>query len=255
MSSYLYNYQTVVTFSMPVRQHAVMLRCQPAENGVQTVVQEHVTMPDNYQFCPGHDAFSNRILYGGIMRPHSAFVYVSTGIVRRDLDTYDSDCGFLPVYSLPSQLTGINSEMKDFALSAKTAGGNTAEILCEKVFNMMRYAPETTTVITKAEDVFSLRCGVCQDYAHLMTALCRAAGISARYVNGFVEGTGQTHAWVEVFDGRRWLGYDPTHNRTAQKGYVKIAHGRDANDCPVNRGIFYGNAVQITQISVTLQEL
>ena len=42
MSSYLYNYQTVVTFSMPVRQHAVMLRCQPAENGVQTVVQEHV---------------------------------------------------------------------------------------------------------------------------------------------------------------------------------------------------------------------
>ena len=131
-----------------------------------------------------------------------------------------------------------------------------ARQLCHRVYEMMAYEPETTTVETPAAEVFSRQCGVCQDYAHLMISFCRANGLPARYVNGFLEGTGQTHAWVEVFDGYSWQGYDPTHDRTLlQQGYVKIAHGRDSADCPVSRGMFRGQAVQQTQISVTLQEL
>ena len=41
-------------------------------------------------------------------------------------------------------------------------------------------------------EVYRLKKGVCQDYAHLMIAICRINGIAARYVCGFMEGTGET---------------------------------------------------------------
>jgi transglutaminase-like putative cysteine protease len=68
--------------------------------------------------------------------------------------------------------------------------------------------------------------GVCEDYSLLYTALCRAAGIPARFVNGFrfdpaklrkgendLEQFG--HAWVEVnLPGAGWVPVEPTFNYT-----------------------------------------
>ena len=88
-----------------------------------------------------------------------------------------------------------------------------------------------------------------------MIALCRQRGIPARYVNGFLTGEGETHAWVEIFDGYNWLGFDPTHGRCISDGYVKLAHGRDVRDCSVSRGLYTGQAAQQTTIHVTLQEI
>ena len=75
------------------------------------------------------------------------------------------------------------------------------------------------------------------------------------YVNGFLVGEGETHAWVEIFDGYNWLGFDPTHNCRISDGYVKLAHGRDARDCSVSRGMYTGQAQQQTTIHVTLHEI
>ena len=70
--------------------------------------------------------------------------------------------------------------------------------------------------------------GVCEDYAALFTALCRAAGVPARVVYGYTDpaGTGEIfqlasgdtlslrgyrHAWVEFYlEGEGWLPADPT---------------------------------------------
>ena len=257
MKRYLYNYQTIVTFSEPVSAHAVMLRCQPAANAFQTIEQEHIIVSPDYWMNAGTDAFGNRILFGGASEPHTVFAYVSTGIVATETYFQKQRGENMFLYSQPSQLTQLNDAMREAALT--DAGATTAEKarqLCHRVYEMMAYEPETTTVETPAADAFSRQCGVCQDYAHLMISFCRANGLPARYVNGFLEGTGQTHAWVEVFDGYSWQGYDPTHDRALlQQGYVKIAHGRDSADCPVSRGMFRGQAIQQTQISVTLQEL
>ena len=54
-----------------------------------------------------------------------------------------------------------------------------------------------------------------------------------------VIGEGETHAWVEVSNGKVWYAYDPTHDKIVRWDYIKIAHGRDADDCPTNRGRFY----------------
>jgi hypothetical protein len=72
--------------------------------------------------------------------------------------------------------------------------------------------------------------GVCEDYASLFAALCRASGVPARVVNGYADpkGTGDNwnlapgetfalrgyrHSWAEFYlDGAGWIPADPTMN-------------------------------------------
>jgi transglutaminase-like putative cysteine protease len=108
----------------------------------------------------------------------------------------------------------------------------------------MRYVPDTTTVATTAAQAYALGVGVCQDYAHVMIALCRMCGLPARYVSGHLLGEGGTHAWVEVVGdpqgGRTapvW-GFDPTHRRETTLSYLFVAAGRDFADVTPTSGRF-----------------
>ncbi|MDB5069533.1 MAG: transglutaminase protein, partial [Candidatus Eremiobacteraeota bacterium] len=84
----------------------------------------------------------------------------------------------------------------------------------------------------------------CQDYAHVMIALCRLCGIPARYVSGHLLGEGGTHAWLEVIEPApgtgtaRVAGYDPTHDRRTTLNYVFVAAGRDYADVAPTSGQF-----------------
>jgi transglutaminase-like putative cysteine protease len=117
-----------------------------------------------------------------------------------------------------------------------------------QVYQEMRYLPGSTTVATAASDAFAQRTGVCQDFAHVMLALCRAAGLPARYVSGHMQGEGQMHAWVEAFYAPTaggspiWHALDPTHDRAPAGGYVTIAVGRDFADVSPISGRCYGPA-------------
>ncbi len=251
MKRYLYNYQTVVEFSEPVPAHSVMLRCQPIDNACQTVEQEHLVLSPNYWLQAGRDAFYNRILFGGATEPHNTFAYVSTGIVTTDLYLVKYRGENLFLFRQPTPLTAISEKLSDFPQNVVEA----ASAVCLWIGENISYQPQTTTMETTAAEVMERRQGVCQDFAHLMIALCRQRGIPSRYVNGFLKGEGETHAWVEIFDGYNWLGFDPTHNCRITDGYVKLAHGRDARDCSVCRGLYMGPAQQQTTIHVTLQEI
>jgi transglutaminase-like putative cysteine protease len=68
-------------------------------------------------------------------------------------------------------------------------------------------------------------------------------------------GEGQTHAWVEILSGDYWYALDPTNNCIAADTYIKIAHGRDAADCMVNKGIVKGLAQQEQIVTVLVKEL
>jgi transglutaminase-like putative cysteine protease len=86
---------------------------------------------------------------------------------------------------------------------------------------------------------------VCQDYAHLMLALCRLLGIHARYVSGHLVGEGGTHAWVEVLQpvSRHTveiLAWDPTHDRPTDLRYLTVAVGRDYRDVAPVSGTYCG---------------
>jgi transglutaminase-like putative cysteine protease len=133
--------------------------------------------------------------------------------------------------------------------------------LARHLFRSFTYVPSATHAGTRVPEVLRTRRGVCQDYAHVMLALCRTQGIPARYVSGyFFDGDrppGQpeaSHAWVEVFlPGYGWKGIDPTHDRMADTRYVKLAVGRDYADIrPVN-GTYRGRGTRKLIVDVQVR--
>ena len=57
---------------------------------------------------------------------------------------------------------------------------------------------------------------------------------------------------MEVHDGVRWRGFDPTNNCPADDRYLLFATGRDFGDCPIERGVFRGNVQQEQSVSVAV---
>ncbi len=85
--------------------------------------------------------------------------------------------------------------------------------------------------------------GYCVHFATAATAMLRAVGIPARYVEGYITATlpnvevevqaRQAHAWVEVFfDGTGWVRYDPTPSdgvHTTAEPYSEIEEPTEAS--------------------------
>lgn len=238
----------------------MLLRCLPAENAFQHCVEERLTVSEAFTMKEGRDAFGNRILYGSAEECHKELQYSCSGTVEQT--TYCiPDALPHPMYRMPSPLVDFSSSASDgidgnkgyadgmegiegYADGVDNSGKGVGDFLevCRSVMHeihgMMTYRTGSTGMETKVSEVLRRREGVCQDFAHVMIAILRKRGIAARYVCGMMQGEGATHAWVEAHDGQCWYAFDPTNDTCISSGYVKLAHGRDAADCPVMRGTY-----------------
>lgn len=256
MKEYLYSYQSITKFASKVSSHSWLLRCDPYPNCNQSLLKSDVTVfPAGFERV-GKDSWGSTIRYGRIESPHDIFGYISTGIVRLE-DRLSSEDNPKAYYRMGSALTQCSSEMAEqFAVKGLSPNLDSALLLCNKVHSSMEYCQGSTSSKTTAMNALSQGKGVCQDFSHILLALCREAGIPARYVCGLVEGEGETHAWVEVWYNGLWYPIDPTLGDLADPSkYIKIAHGRDAFDCPVNRGLFTGAFAQSTETKVIVERL
>ncbi|HXM68626.1 MAG TPA: transglutaminase family protein [Candidatus Acidoferrum sp.] len=128
------------------------------------------------------------------------------------------------------------------------------------VHRSFRYVKKSTAVNSPIEEALRSRQGVCQDFAHIMIALVRNAGIPCRYVSGYLyhsteiahpAADGATHAWVEaLLPGLGWVGFDPTINRLASEKHIRTATGRDYADVPPTMGMMKGKAETQLQVRV-----
>jgi transglutaminase-like putative cysteine protease len=166
-----------------------------------------------------------------------------------------------------STLTAADDRIRAVAeqLGAASRWGlELADSINEWVHESMTYRAEVTGVRTTAAEALAIGAGVCQDYAHVMLAICRACGLPSRYVSGHLLGQGGTHAWVEVVlpahDGTGEAivsAFDPTHASRGGLGYVTIAVGADYSDVAPTSGT-YVSAVKgrlLTHKQVTLTEM
>jgi transglutaminase-like putative cysteine protease len=112
--------------------------------------------------------------------------------------------------------------------------------LCAWTHRALKYTPGVTHTGTTVSQALAQGAGMCQDYAHLMIALCRAARLPARYISGYNPAEGLMHAWVEVLCDDRWLAWDPTHNRRTRADCVFVACGRDFRDVSPITGSYTG---------------
>ncbi len=80
----------------------------------------------------------------------------------------------------PTRLTAADPAIRDLAAAMTSRDGlETAEHFCAYVHAALAYAHGTTSIATTAAEALAGGSGVCQDSAHLMIALCRAAGLPA----------------------------------------------------------------------------
>lgn len=149
-------------------------------------------------------------------------------------------------YLAPTVLTRSDRPLRQVAANlARNASGEVlADLICSWTHGAIEYGYGTTTVRTPAAEALKGGRGVCQDFAHIMVAICRSAGLPARYVSGHLVGEGGSHAWVEVLvadkHGPAAIAFDPTHNRRTTQRYLTVAIGRDYVDVAPTSGTFEG---------------
>ena len=132
--------------------------------------------------------------------------------------------------------------------------------LSEFVYKNFEYKKGITSVETQVEEIWNLKAGVCQDFAHVLLVMLRMVGIPARYVSGYIcpdkqewRGEGATHAWVEAYlPFRGWTGFDPTNNCIASDRHVRLAVGRNFSDCTPVKGTYKGSSEHTLEVSVVI---
>jgi transglutaminase-like putative cysteine protease len=264
-------YVTRFAYAQPVRESHNELRVCPVTDDSQQLVSYRLTTTPPARALPTTDYWGNRVDAFGIRPPHTELEIVAESVVEtRPSQPLE---GTVPIAALadpvfhdahveylqPSAHADWGSRVEEETRRRLDSSGGDAVALLRDldhgVGTLLSYAPGTTYVGMPVDDVLSAGEGVCQDYAHLGIALCRAAGIPARYVSGYLfavdDSTGeagteervvvQTHAWVEAaLPGMGWHALDPTNRQPVGERHVKIGHGRDYEDVPPLRGAFSG---------------
>ncbi|HSH80536.1 MAG TPA: transglutaminase family protein [Herpetosiphonaceae bacterium] len=152
----------------------------------------------------------------------------------------------------PTRLTTPDQRISAVAheLAGRTADpAELAARISDWVSETLTYGAGVTGVHTTAAEALAKGKGLCQDYAHVMLAICRVAGLPARYVSGHMLGEGGSHAWVEVLlpserdGGLRPIAFDPTNRRRPNLGYTTVATGRDYCDVAPASGTYTGQYI------------
>lgn len=262
MGKLRFEYQMKLNFSSPVTGHYFALRCVPGDSLRQEItLTEFCVSPADYTVRTT-DGFGNLRISGCCMLPHESFGYRISGTAEtKGMLLMKSPLH--PMYRYPSKYTRPEPEILEFTRAVReecmrqNAETEMERAVCamDYLYTHFTYSPGITDIRTTAAEALRLGKGVCQDYAHIMTAVMRCMGIPARYVNGLMIGEGSTHAWVEVYVDGGWYGLDPTNDLHIDAYYIKLAHGRDYDDCAVDVGRFLGSASQDLKISVNVEDI
>ena len=269
-------HRTSYTYASPVRDSFNEVRLQPFSNEWQTVDNFLLKILPAARLRHHHDFYSNVVHHFEIPEPHSFLsiesqLRVTTktpvplaetatpwplarlGEILREPRIFD--------FLQDSHYVELSPEVWRLALDTTDGVTDTwqaALALMRCVYGRLKYVSNSTTVHTHARDVLRDGRGVCQDFAHVMIALCRALKIPALYVSGYLatETASATHAWMEVLiPGVGWRALDPTHNRQTDATYVKISVGRDYSDVPPVAGNYKGTTDRKMEVQVVIKPL
>ena len=201
------------------------------------------------------DRFGNVVVHAFAPRVADTIEFVADVSVERRAaqphripDGWPAERYLLEPTTLTAADDRIISAAEDLAGSADW-GLALADRINDWVYQSMTYRHEVTGIRTTAAEALAIGAGVCQDFAHVMLAVCRACGLPSRYVSGHLLGQGGTHAWVEVLlpveDGTADAiahAFDPTHASQGGLGYVTVAVGADYSDVAPTSGWYRSGA-------------
>jgi transglutaminase-like putative cysteine protease len=249
-------------YDEPVAASYNEARLTPLTQGGQLVTQSRIDVTPQPWTYGYRDHWGSQVTAFEVLDAHTALTVVGTSIVHTrpaaaeapglawgDLPgVADDHPEFLQILDRarpPQDLLDLILPLRESAATPAEA----AKAICALINREVKYRKGTTAVSTKAAMAWEQRSGVCQDMAHLTVGCLRSLGIPARYVSGYlhpdeepavgVPATGESHAWVEWWDGA-WSGLDPTSCSVPGERYVVVATGRNYDDVRPIGGIYAG---------------
>jgi transglutaminase-like putative cysteine protease len=281
---YSIRHLTKFRYSAAVSESIMELRMQPRSEGLQRCLSFQVEVTPRTRVQSYRDYLGNVVHHFDVPSPHRHLTIIAEATVDvtpaaelpaqlekdawRQLDAQLEQGDFWEMLT-PSHFAVWTGLIEAFAQELQAPSRDEARRhdpwqlvsgLNSAIYRAIAYVPKSTNVDSPVDDALKSRCGVCQDYAHIMIALVRRLGIPCRYVSGYlfhragekVRSTeGATHAWVEVYlPAIGWVGFDPTNNILAGETHVRTAVGRDYADVPPTRGVFKGSAASELTVAV-----
>ncbi|HEX2909595.1 MAG TPA: transglutaminase family protein [Chloroflexia bacterium] len=265
---------TTFSYDTPVYDTATEIRLQPATAPLASqkcldfvLVIEPATSIFHYL-----DTYGNHVHHFNLLPHHDRLQIVATSLVETGLppseDSPDEvDEIMLLDYLGESRNVIIDESLREFAAPFSKIGDpyQTAAEVCHQINQTFSYERGYTNARSTSQEVMLMKQGVCQDFAHVMIAVCRSLRLPARYVSGYVyggiESEGQdvaSHAWCEVYVDQQkgWQAFDPTHSTLlVDERYIKIGTGRDYADVPPVRGTYKGRAQEHLEVVVRINRL
>ncbi|MBV9331981.1 MAG: transglutaminase family protein [Alphaproteobacteria bacterium] len=270
-------------YAAPVRETVMELRMQPRSEGPQMLRSFQIVTAPRAHLYAYTDHFGNAVYHFNSLREHNELRIEVQAVVElaaptalpemadplewqryNEFNLTDDHFDFLE----PSQFARSSGPLLAFMESQNLVTPRADPLTALKQLNAVLntafdYAPGVTDVHSPIEHALKERRGVCQDFTHIMLAICRQWKIPARYVSGYLchrrkdpdrSEDGATHAWVEAWlPSFGWIGFDPTNGILSGDRHIRAAVGRDYADVPPTRGTFKGGAESELAIAVAVE--
>ncbi len=273
-----FSYEEVVSVSHHV------LHLTPRTHPRQTCLASETSIePRAAVDSVGEDYFGNPVEYLTVQEPHRQLVVDAHArvevraaaepfaleqsqpweAVRDSLAHGGALCAY--EFAFPSPYVAFDDDIDGYARESFSPGRPilaAAMDLTGRIFREFRYRGGVSDVSTPVNEVFAMRQGVCQDFAHLQIACLRSVGLAARYVSGYLltrppegkeklVGSDASHAWVAVFAGDLgWVDFDPTNGVIPSVEHITFAWGRDYGDVSPINGIIVGGGAHQVDVAV-----
>ncbi len=287
-------HRTVLTYPDTVTTSYNEVRMQPSDEPGQAVLSARLEIDPFEGVLSYVDYFGTRVAAFDVHRPHRHLAVTATTTVETFppmeswpgavppgspppvaatppmswQDLTDSHCeDRFEEYLTPTPLTALDDELTGIADDIKRESGTpsqAAAAVCEWVHSTLTYETGATGVSTSAVEAYLARRGVCQDLSHLAIGMLRSMGVPTRYVSGYLHPggtvevgkavTGESHAWIEWFDGS-WNRFDPTNLTAPGQAHVVVGRGRDYRDVPPVKGVYAGPDATGNEVTVRVTRL
>jgi transglutaminase-like putative cysteine protease len=278
MSKFKIRHITRYSYEDMVRDSANQIMLYPITDAYQDVLQHTVVVTDNPMINIHVDYFGNRVGTFTNAHPHRELTIdsrLSVETKHRPLPTDEQ-----PVSLQWEELNNLKHQIEiiDYTKQERfEAFPEVEKIINEErqhnsspldsakhfsayIYKTFAYQKGITTVESTLDEVWKLKSGVCQDFAHMLLVMLRQINIPARYVSGYIcpnkngmRGEGATHAWVEAYiPFYGWLGLDPTNNCIANETHVRLAVGKNFSDCSPVKGTYRGTSNHTLDVSVAV---
>lgn len=278
MPEYRIKHITRYTYPSPVIDSANQVMLFPINDEQQEVKKHELIITHHPAVEIFADYFGNKVGIFSVIKPHTELsIQSNIEVITKEVQLPVSDTApetqwdnlvlireqfpymdfmLQENFEAQDEVSAVVKSMMNEAVTPFAA----AQQMSAFVYDSFEYKKGITSVETQVDEIWKLKAGVCQDFAHILLVMLRLVGIPARYVSGYIcpknhelRGEGATHAWVEAYiPFYGWLGFDPTNNCIVSDRHVRLAIGRSFTDCTPVKGTYKGSSEHKLEVSVVI---